>query len=611
MRVIRLKIEKFRGISKAELHFSGHTLLVGGNNVGKSTICEALDLVLGPDRISKSPPVEEFDFYNGEYLAVDGETIIPARIEVVLTDLTNEVELACPTHTEFWHLGENRLLGEGEVDKANPPEVVRCLRLETIARYDKEEDEFEADTFFCHGTNNADDSPERVYKRIKRLFGFLYLRALRTGSRALSLEHGTLLDVILRIQGIRTGLWERTIKRLRELTPPIADDAVDLGPVLETIEKRLAQYVHLSASGKATHLYISKLTREHLRETVSFFLATDSDQKPVPFQQAGTGTLNALVLALLSFIAEVKKDTVIFAMEEPEIALPPHTQRRIASYLLGQTTQCFVSSHSPYVIEQFGPEQIQILRRDEKAIVTGTVVSLGAILKGKMFRRHTRRGLAEAMLGRGVIVEEGLSEKAAIVAVAERMQSSDTQYYPLDLSGVTVFPVDGDGSMPAFGGFFKALGVKAYAFYDKKSRKSDEVQRFTENFELANETAYTGIERLLTSEVSVDRQWQFLDSLRQAGDGGNLGIPKARPNDAQVSVLAEAALKSNKGNDYAADLIDLCDFAELPATITSFLKKIYVDFPKPEPVPIPVTAADATPASVPAGDAQGPAVDKQ
>lgn len=607
MRVIRLKIENFRGISKAELYFSGHTLLIGGNNVGKSTICEALDLVLGPDRISKFPPVEEFDFYNGEYLAADGETIVPARVEVVLIDLTNEVELACPTHTEFWHVKENRLLGEGEVDKANPPEVVRCLRLETIARYDKEEDEFEADTFFCHGTSNTDDSPERVYKRIKRLFGFLYLRALRTGSRALSLEHGTLLDVILRIQGIRTGLWERTIKRLRELTPPIADDAVDLAPVLETIEKRLAQYVHLGASGKATHLYISKLTREHLRETVSFFLATSSDQKPVPFQQAGTGTLNTLVLALLSFIAEVKKDTVIFAMEEPEIALPPHTQRRIASYLLGQTTQCFVSSHSPYVIEQFDPEQIQILRRDEKATVTGTVVSLGTILKGKMYRRHARRGLAEAMLGRGVIVAEGLSERAAIAAVAERMQASDAQCYPLDLSGVTVFPVEGDGSMPPFGAFFKRLGLKTYAFYDKKTRKPEEVRRFTENFDVTNETAYAGIERLLVSEVPIDRQWQFLDLLRQAGEGGNLGIPAKRPKDASLKTLTESTLKSNKGSDYAADLIDLCDVAELPASITSFLKKVYADFPKPEPVPVPpVTVAAATASNTSVPDAQSP-----
>lgn len=41
MRVARLSIKNFRGIQNATLHFSGHTLLVGGNNVGKSTICEA------------------------------------------------------------------------------------------------------------------------------------------------------------------------------------------------------------------------------------------------------------------------------------------------------------------------------------------------------------------------------------------------------------------------------------------------------------------------------------------------------------------------------------------------------------------------------------------
>ncbi|ALK31119.1 MULTISPECIES: AAA family ATPase [Burkholderia] len=67
MRVSRLQIENFRGIKKAELHFSGHTLLIGGNNVSKSTICEALDLALGPDRLNRTPPVEESDFRNAGY----------------------------------------------------------------------------------------------------------------------------------------------------------------------------------------------------------------------------------------------------------------------------------------------------------------------------------------------------------------------------------------------------------------------------------------------------------------------------------------------------------------------------------------------------------------
>lgn len=42
--------------------------MVGTNNVGKSTICEALDLVLGPDRLNRFPPIDEHDFYNGFYL---------------------------------------------------------------------------------------------------------------------------------------------------------------------------------------------------------------------------------------------------------------------------------------------------------------------------------------------------------------------------------------------------------------------------------------------------------------------------------------------------------------------------------------------------------------
>lgn len=58
MRVSRLQIENFRGIKKAELHLSEHTLLIGGNNVGKSTICEALDLVPGPDRLNRTPPLK-------------------------------------------------------------------------------------------------------------------------------------------------------------------------------------------------------------------------------------------------------------------------------------------------------------------------------------------------------------------------------------------------------------------------------------------------------------------------------------------------------------------------------------------------------------------------
>ena len=49
MRVRRITIENFRGVAHGIVDLPGHTLLVGGNNVGKSTVCEALDLALSRD----------------------------------------------------------------------------------------------------------------------------------------------------------------------------------------------------------------------------------------------------------------------------------------------------------------------------------------------------------------------------------------------------------------------------------------------------------------------------------------------------------------------------------------------------------------------------------
>ena len=586
MKVVQLSIKNFRGIKEATLDFDGHTLLLGMNNVGKSTICEALDLVLGPDRLGKFPPVEEFDFYNACYLADDGETSIPIEIEVTLCALSEEVANKCAAYIQHWRLEDRRVLQPGEIDVVDHLLVCECLRLKTIAQYNRLEDEFEAKTVFVDGPAKPDGELADVPRNIKRLFGFLHLRALRTGTRALSLERGSLLDLILRQRGIRTGIWESAIQRLRKLDPPVDEGSAALAPLLTNIEKRVGQYIHLDAEGRATQLFVSQLTREHLRKTISFFLKTSAGQEPVPFQDVGTGTLSTLVLALLTFIADIKKDNVIFAMEEPEIALPPHTQRRIANYLLENTTQCLVSSHSPYVIERFDPAQIQVLRKDANGKLTCVLVPGSSVLKGKTYRKHARRGLAEAMLGHGAIVGEGITEKDAVLATAEKMEEAHPEtFYPLDLSGVTVLSADGDGSIPEFGAFFRAMHIKAFALYDTRKRKPDETQKLKDNFDISHQTKYKGAERLLAEEVPPHRLWQFMSDLRDSDEDRDLALPPVIPPEAEVRELAYATLAKEKGSGYAGRLISFCEFAELPPTIVGFLKEVYALFPKPVSVP--------------------------
>lgn len=583
MKIVSLKISNFRSIKKAELIFDGHSLILGPNNIGKSTICEAIDLVLGPDRLSRFPPVEEFDFYNAQYLKnseVEGEDPepLPIRIEVVLTGLSDEVESRCGQHLEFWNAEELRCLSPGELAAANPPSSEKCLRLETIGIYNREEDEFEAQTYYSHSPTAEPGELDKVGKPVKRLFGFLYLRTLRTGSRALSLERGSLLDIILRLEGARAGLWEKAIDRLRNLN--IEEDAAHLDPVLTSIEERLGKYISSDIDGRATKLYVSQLTREHLRKTMAFFLSMSKDQSPVPFQQVGTGTLNVLVLALLSFIAELKPSSVIFAMEEPEIALPPHTQRRIADYLLRNTSQAFVTSHSPFVIERFEPSQTLLLKRDEEACVSCMKISDASGLKSKDFQRYARRGLSECMLGKGAIVVEGLTEFHSLPVAARIMEESNSDLQPLDIAGVVFFDAETESNMSKFGRFFKDLGLTTFSFYDYIERKQEKKQELIDAFDVDFEHPHAGFEALIVNEVCLDRQWDFMNDLRESGDCGGFQIPEERPVDDDLKKLVKSALKSSKGTGWAARLLEGCSADELPQTVVEFLHKVYELFPK-------------------------------
>lgn len=581
MKVVRLDIKNFRGIRAATLFFNDHTLIVGPNNVGKSTICEALELVLGVDRLKRFPPVEEFDFYNANYLdrSLEPPQSIPIEVEVVLTGLSDELALLCVGQTESWSLKNQSLLDLGEAGMVDDEEVVECLRIRAIAYYDHEEDEFKARLVFCSGPTKD------VPRNVRQLFGFIYLRALRTGNRALSLERGSLLDIILQRNNIRTGIWESTIDRLRSLNPPIDEGAVNLAPILENIEERLANYVAMDGDGRATQLFVSQLTREHLRKTISFFLKVDQEQAPVPFQDVGTGTLNALVLSLLSFIAEMKTGSVIFAMEEPEIAVSPHTQRRIAQYLISSADQCFVTSHSPYVIEQFDPEQIRILRRGAEGSISAKGLRVGETVKSKTYRRHARRAFSEAILARGVIVGEGITEKDILLATAAKLEEREPgTHYPLDLAGVSVISVDGEGSLAEFGEFFADLGISTYALFDSKPLKPDMAARVANAYVSACQTKYKGAEQLLVEECPVHRLWELLVEVRDGPDKPAIIVPTTKPSDIEIKKLAGSLLANNKGDGYAGRLIELCEVQDLPTTVRGLLEKVYESFKRPKPI---------------------------
>jgi putative ATP-dependent endonuclease of OLD family len=588
----RLTIHNFRGIAHGEVTFSGHTLLVGGNNIGKSTVCEAINLVLGPERLYRRPVVDEHDFFSGRYLNADG-TPVEICIEATLLDLSEEATRRFGGHLRRWDDEAGAFVDEAEdgLAQADGPAVVWALPLVFVGRYDSEEDDFVGNTFFDHPSKEGDALDEEVEIKLgqgripftrmhKRLCGFVFLRTLRTGSRALSLQRGSLLDSVLKLGGSGVSeMWKDTLARLRALDPAIGE-IEQLKHIRTEIQSRMGRFVNLAPGDDSTAFFASDLTREHLREVVRLFIAARPGQYLVPFGRLGTGSINLLVFALLTFIAELKdKQSVIFAMEEPEIALPPHTQRRVTRFVLEKMGQSIVTSHSPYVIEQFEPRQIVILNRDAGGTLTGLPID-SQVIKPKTY--HTgRRQFAEAILSRAVLVVEGSTEAALFPVASSVMEASlpEDSYTHFDLAGVSVFNAGADNAVPRYGPVFLALGKLTFGFYDKPNGalEPDAIEKL-KSYTQAWESPEKGIENVLIKQMPIAVVRRFLDEVKDRADYPNVGAYDPVAGDADVVTLAMKILKARKGDayGYAAMLIGQCRNAdELPATIRKILEAIH------------------------------------
>ncbi|SER22770.1 hypothetical protein [Sphingobium sp. YR768] len=97
-------------------------------------------------------------------------------------------------------------------------------------------------------------------------------------------------------------MWEGTIGTLAAFDVA-SDPAIEISGVLDSIDKSLKKCVPREW-GVKPHLKVSNLTREHLRKVVTAFIATGDGDHAAPFYRQGTGTINMLVLAMLSQIAE-------------------------------------------------------------------------------------------------------------------------------------------------------------------------------------------------------------------------------------------------------------------------------------------------------------------
>ncbi|MDR4483173.1 MAG: AAA family ATPase [Nitrospirales bacterium] len=360
MKVALLRIENFRGIRSGTIQFHDHTVLIGPNNSGKTTIIEALALVLGRDRLVRT--LTEHDFFGSDPGAGN-------RIKIIATVTGFEPE-DFVAHTEWFREGRSvpswfdPETGDVLPEKTHNRQCLAC-QIIFAARFDRETLEVETARYFNDRDDNdvfAEENNVSIPGKLIRDIGFFLIPASRSWDRMLSFSSELFRRVIRSAGGLpaETILNERD--RLRHPAHSLEKDA-HLSPVVnevnEEIEKLLGKFTPL-------RLRLTATDSAGVLEAVMPHFQT-GNRIPVPSKREGSGLVSLQSLFLLLHFGQKRiedGESFFMALEEPELHLPPAVQRRILSRLQALSTQTIVSTHSPLVAAYCDAGSLLVVRNN-------------------------------------------------------------------------------------------------------------------------------------------------------------------------------------------------------------------------------------------------------
>ena len=291
-------------------------------------------------------------------------------------------------------------------------------------------------------------------------------------------------------------MWENVLAQLKEVAVA-AEPSLGLSEILSSVQTSLASLVPYETA-EHPQIRVSNLTREHLRKVLTVFLGSgvsdsEGEEYATPFHHQGTGTINTLVLSLLSMIADIK-DNVIFAMEEPEIALPPHIQKRVVMSVIEKSTQALFTSHSPYVLEEFDPDALWVVSR-KNGILEVVPAGMPPAIKKKLYQEEFRKRFCESLLSRRVLIAEGRTELDVYASAARKLQKlHPDQNFSLELLGFALVNAETDTQVEPLGYYYKSLNKTVYAVFDKQE------EEIKEKIVLAVDHAFEAQEQLAAAQ---------------------------------------------------------------------------------------------------------------
>lgn len=538
MKLIEITIENFRGIRSLKIPLDRLTILIGENNTGKSTVLEALRLVLMRGvGFRKDSRFTEYDFHLKD-AATTPQTAAP--ISIVL-------HFAEEQQDEWPDTISQQIAEVIQLDMENG---LNHIWLQAKGNFEADSGAFETKWAFLD--NNGEElhlrnaSPHNLITQFVPLF---FLSAIRNASqefgqrgqfwsgflKSIQLPDGQREEIEEMLQrvnasviGANEGLTEVTnkIADARKLVPLDSDEPV----VLEAIPTRVFDMV-----GKI---------QVHLKSCYGAKL---------PLHRHGEGTQSLAVLMLFQAFtvanlaeAYAPESTPLLALEEPEAHLHPSAIRALGSFLEELTGQILVTSHSGDLVSRV---PVTALRRLYK---TNGETRIGRVEYGTFSDREFQAINYNICLAKGHylfsrcwLLVEGESDYHLLPLLFDLLGHSQDQ---ISFSILEISQVIEKGE-PLIK-FAKALGVQWFLMADGDPAGADYVNRASNHLEEGEnlaDRARTLAHRDIEHEFWHNGYQAFIANL--VADDRKRAIATEAAGDAakETQLLIKAAIKNVGG----------------------------------------------------------------
>ena len=369
-KIMRIRIERFRGIRELTwVPDPGLNLLLGGGNVGKTTLLEAIGFLLNP---SSSYTLADTDYLDRQ---VEDVFLIEA-VMALPGDVNQQSSMAWPWQWD----GQNAVL-EDATEDATPgaplsgrPAVYKVRVRGT------------ADLELIYEIVQPDETVVAFPVGLRRALGLVKLLGDDRSDRDLRLVQGSSLDRLLNDRGLRARLG-------REFAANSVDQHLEAEPRArlasldqEFVARQLPGQLGLAFTGS---------NGQSINSLVG--LTAEKEGVVLPLATWGSGTRR---LAALTIADSLQDGHPIAVVDELERGLEPYRQRQLIRRIGEGQAQTFITTHSASVLSAAAA--------CASVWYVDTGGRVGSLPKAKV-TRHLARD-PEAFLARLTIVAEGATE---------------------------------------------------------------------------------------------------------------------------------------------------------------------------------------------------------